>query len=215
MRAPTAARFLIDAEWSILQSVFDDTLPFRYRILITDALGGGNRPFTIPTSALSVLTIPAAAESAFNGFVMSKLGGAGKVISDVANYVGITGAASTISQWAGTVNLGYLVSVGPTHYPNMASSAPNLLVHELAHVWQGSNSYSSMSYVNNSIMEQCRAIGTSSSHGGAYAYTPGQNWHTYNAEEQASIIEDWYASGMPQSGDLWPYIRDYVRRGRA
>jgi len=37
----------------------------------------------------------------------------------------------------------------------------------------------------------------------------------YSAEQQASLVEAWFAAGEPTSGDLYPSIRDYVRRGRA
>jgi len=86
-------------------------------------------------------------------------------------------------------------------------------VHELTHVWQGSNSTSATTYVHNSLMNQCRSEFGTGSHGGAYGYTPGGIWSAYNAEQQASIVEDWYVSGMPESGPLWPYIRNNVRTG--
>lgn len=214
MRAPTAARFPNTYEWSIVCRVFTSaTLPSSYRILITDALGGGNRPFTIPTSAISLSTIPAAAQAAFSGLVMAKMGKVGEAASRISNLTGFSGGWSLPSQLLGTVNLGYLVNLGPAAYPNAAINDPNLLVHEFSHVWQGANSASSMTYVNNSIMHQTRADHSTGSHVGAYVYTPGQPWSSYNAEQQAHIIQDWYAAGLPDSGDLWPYIRDYVRRG--
>lgn len=213
MQAPSRGRFLNQAEWTILQSVYDGTLPLRYRILITDGLGGGNRPFSIPTAAISVLTIPSAVQSAMTGLVTANLGGLGDGINAVSNYTGFMGLGALPSQLAGVVNLGYIVSVGPGAYPDMSVTHRALLVHELAHVWQGSNSKSSTTYVNNSIMNQCRADLTIGGTRTAYDYTPGSNWRTYNAEQQASIIEHWYNSGMPTSGALWPYIRDYVRKG--
>ena len=106
------------------------------------------------------------------------------------------------------INLGYLMNVGSA-YPDMSSSNTDLLVHETAHVWQGKNSTFAMTYVFNSAISQCLR-GT-----GAYSYTAGQSWGSYNAEQQASIIEHWYVAGKPTSGDLWPYIRDHVRIGDA
>lgn len=106
------------------------------------------------------------------------------------------------------INLGYLMNVGSA-YPDMSTSNRDLLVHEAAHVWQGKNSVFAQSYVYNSAINQCLR-GT-----GAYSYTPGQAWSSYNAEQQASLIEHWYMSGMPTSGNLWPYIRDHVRTGDA
>lgn len=222
MKAPTAARLLNDKEWAILESVYGTTLPSRYRILITNGLGGGDRPFTLPTSAFSALTLPAAIQSAYSGFILSKLGGIGDQMSKLSNVTGFAGGLALPSQVAGMVNLGYVVSVGPERYIDMSRDYPNpsarwwyrkLLVHELAHVWQGKNSKSSMTFVTNSVLNQCKAVGEGDGHGGAYDFKPGQRWSTYNAEQQAEIIEKWYIEGMKESGDLWPYIRDYVRKG--
>jgi hypothetical protein len=213
MQAPTKARFLNQDEWDILQQVYKGTLPLRYRIMITDGLGGGNRPFAIPTSAISVLTIPAAMQAAMTGLVTANLGRVGRGLNALSNATGFMGTGALPSQAAGIVNLGYIVNVGRNAYPNMSTNHRALLVHELAHVWQGSNSASSTTYVSNSIMNQCRADLTIGSTSTAYDFTPGSNWRTYGAEQQASIIEKWYVDGMPESGDLWPYIRDYVRRG--
>ena len=213
MQAPSKGRFLNQAEWDILHSVYQGTLPLRYRILITDGLGGGNRPFSIPTSAISVLTIPAAAQAAYTGLITANLGSLGDGLNKLSNATGFMGALALPSQLAGVVNLGYIVSVGSAAYADMSVSHRALLVHELAHVWQGSNSRSSTTYVANSVMNQCRSDLTIGGTTSAYDFTPGSNWRTYNAEQQASIIEKWYVDGMPTSGDLWPYIRDYVRRG--
>jgi hypothetical protein len=51
--------------------------------------------------------------------------------------------------------------------------------------------------------------------GGTYSYTPGNPWSSYNAEQQASIVEDWFRGGMPASDPLYPYITDHVRTGNA
>lgn len=216
MRVPTTARWPTTNEWSIITAVFGDTMPFRQRILITDGLGGGDRPFTIPTAAISLATIPAAMQAALAALVTNATGRLGDALTTVVNFTGWHGIGAAPSQLLGIANLGYLVNVGPTAYPNMDTAAHrNLLVHEFAHVWQGKNSTSSTTYVANSMFNQCRADFSSGSHGGAYAYTAGNNWRTYNAEQQASIVEDWYAGGMAQSGALWPYVRDYVRKGIA
>ena len=106
------------------------------------------------------------------------------------------------------VNLGYLINVGSA-YADMSSRNADLLVHETAHVWQGKNSLLSQSYVYNSAINQC-VRGDS-----AYDYTAGSNWHAYNAEQQAQIVEHWFEAGEPTSGDLWPYIQDHIRKGDA
>ena len=213
MRAPTDARVLNDTEWFIVEGVFGSTLPFRFRVLITDAVGDDNRPFTIPTSTISFLTIPAAIQSALTGYVTAKMGSVGNIISSVSNFTGFVGPGALPAQWDSVINIGYIMNVGPVAFPDLSASFSSLLVHEMAHVWQGKNSWSAMTYVNNSIMQQCRSLGGSGSDGVAYAYTPGGLWVPYNAEQQASIIEDCFTNGKPQSGPLWPYIRDHVRQG--
>jgi hypothetical protein len=106
------------------------------------------------------------------------------------------------------INLAYLINVG-SDYPDMSSSNQNLLVHETAHVWQGKNSNLSLTYVFSSCISQC-VRGS-----GAYSYTAGSDWSSYGVEQQASIVEDWFAAGEPESGNLWGYIRDHVREGDA
>ena len=106
---------------------------------------------------------------------------------------------------ASFVNLAYLINVG-TDYDSLTGSARNVLVHETAHVWQGKNSTFALSYVFNSVYNQCVLAN-------AYAYTAGQPWASYNVEQQASIVEDWYMSGESTSSDLYHYISDNVRKG--
>ncbi len=214
MAIPTKARFLTQTEWDILTGVFGDTLPFRQRILITNGLGGGDAPFTIPTSAISVATIPAAVQAALSSLAIQYLGGQDGLLARTMNRSGFTGPMAMLSQVTSLVNLGYLVNVGPTPFQDMSGTHKNLLVHELAHVWQGKNSTAATTYVVNSIMHQCRASIFGSSRNGAYDYPAGQSWSSYNTEQQASIIEHWFESGKPESGPLWPYIRDYVRKGK-
>ena len=48
----------------------------------------------------------------------------------------------------------------------------------------------------------------------AYGFTAGKPWGDYNPEQQASIVEAWYKSGMPEDGALWPYIRNNIRKGQ-
>ncbi len=214
MRAPTQIRHLNQGEWNIVKSVYGDTLPFKFRIFMTDALAAGNRAFVIPTSAISVLTLGDAAEAALWGLITGKTGALGDRVVKIVNQTGVMGTRPSLSQIMSVVNFGYLMNVGPRHFANMAASDPALLVHEMTHVWQGRNDKSAMTFVRNSIMNQTKSNVRGSSHSEAYDFTPGQNWSTYGVEQQASLIEEWYRSGMPQSGDLWPYIRDYVRKGK-
>ena len=92
-------------------------------------------------------------------------------------------------------------------YNSLLTSQRHLLVHETAHVWQGKNSTLALSYVFDSVLKQ-GLQGPA-----AYSYSPGQPWRSYNAEQQASLIEDWFVSGQPTSGPLYPYIVNHVRKG--
>lgn len=177
---PTSARVMNTAEYAIVSRVFSDTLPWRYRIIVTNGAGLDNRPFTIPTSLLTTLGATVAA-----GF-------AGAIAGYLTSFI----------------NLAYLVNVGSA-YADMSRGYQNLLVHETTHVWQGKNSNLSLTYVFSSCISQC-IRGT-----GAYNYTAGSSWSSYNVEQQASIVEDWFASGEPESGSLWGYVRDHVRTGDA
>jgi hypothetical protein len=105
-------------------------------------------------------------------------------------------------------NAGYLMNVG-NDFNDMSVHNQRLLVHETMHVWQGNNSFFAQSYVYNSALNQCL------SGGGAYNFTPGQNWHSYNVEQQASIVEHWFVNGESTSDVLFPYVRDFVRKGKA
>jgi len=180
IKLPTSIRLMSGPEYAIVSRVFGDTLPYRIRILITNAAGKDGRAFTIPTSLISAI-----------------LGiSPGTFLVDVPlAYVG------------SFVNLAYLINVGDD-YGSLTGAARNVLVHETAHVWQGKNSKFALSYVFNSVYNQCILAN-------AYAYAAGGPWHDYNVEQQASIVEDWYMSGEPTSGPLYPYIAHNVRKGDA
>jgi hypothetical protein len=186
---PSLIRQMRGTEWNLVKSVFTEaTLPYSQRILITCALGAGNRPFTIPTAlASAVFTAP-----------MSILP---LPLQAVSTYLG------------SAVNAGYLINVGPAAMGDLSVTDPALLVHETTHVWQGRNSFFAATYVVQSAVSQCSSALRGAGTGGAYSYRTGQAWGSYNPEQQAEMVEDWYKSGMPTSGAIWPYIRDHVRRG--
>ena len=180
IRLPTRVRFMSAPEYRIVSRVFGDTLPYRVRILITNAAGVDGRPFTVPTSLLSTVV----------GM---------NPVTFLSNL--------TLGYLASFVNVAYLINVG-ADYGALDGSSKDVLVHETAHVWQGKNSVFALSYVFNSVYNQCVRAN-------AYAYSPGQAWSSYNVEQQASIVEDWFMSGEPPSGNLYPYIVNHVRTGDA
>jgi hypothetical protein len=180
IQLPTKLRFMSGSEYGIVSRVFGDTLPYKIRILITDAAGEDGRAFTIPTSLLSTI-----------------------LSLDPVTFL----SKATLGYLLSFVNLAYLINVGDD-YHSLTGSARNVLVHETAHVWQGKNSTFALSYVFNSVYNQCVRAN-------AYAYTAGQPWSSYNVEQQASIVEDWYMSGESTSSILYHYITDNVRTGDA
>ena len=171
------------AEYKIVTRVMGDTLPYRYRIIITNGAGVDNRPFTIPTSLVGTILGSAAAPF-------------------LAPIIALGGYLSSI------VNLAYLMNVG-TAYSDMSSANTDLLVHETTHVWQGKNSVFAQSYVYSSCISQC-LLGS-----GAYDFAAGKAWNSYNVEQQASIVEKWFHDGENESGDLWGYISENVRKGKS
>jgi hypothetical protein len=179
---PTKIRFMNRTEYGIVTRVMGDTLPYRRRILITDACGVDGRAFTIPTSLLStILGVPAT--GFFGGVALGYL--------------------------SSFTNLAYLINVGSANYDQLDGTNKKLLVHETMHVWQGKNSTFALSYVFNSVISQCF------SGQGAYNYVLGQSWSSYNVEQQAKIVEDWFFAGESSSHSAYTYIENNVRKGDA
>jgi hypothetical protein len=179
---PTKIRMMSRAEHKIATDVMGDTLPYRYRIVITDACGVNGRAFTIPTSLISsILSIP---------------------------VTGFFGGIS-LGYLTSFINLAYLINVGSANYDQLATGNKKLLVHETMHVWQGHNSTFALSYVFNSVINQC--ISGSS----AYSYTLGNSWSSYNVEQQAKIVEDWFVGGQSSSSSAFTYVENNVRKGDA
>jgi hypothetical protein len=179
---PTKVRFMTGTEYEIVTRVMGATLPSRYRIWVTDACGERGRAFTIPTSLISsILSIPT--QGFFRGVSLGYL--------------------------TSLLNLAYLINVGSTNYNILATTNKRLLVHETMHVWQGYNSTFALSYVYNSIYNQCV------SGSGAYTYSLGNNWSDYNVEQQAKLVEDWFTRGESTSDAAFTYISGHVRTGDA
>jgi hypothetical protein len=110
----------------------------------------------------------------------------------------------------------YALNVGTIKYPSLIGSPSDkaLLVHELAHVWQSVHSGVPYGYVVESVLATRIAWLTTSNENNAYKYKAGATWASYNVEQQAQLVQDWYAQGMKEDGGnaLYPYIRDTIRR---
>ena len=184
IKIPSKIRWVTNAEYSMVYRVFGSSLPMSSRIFVTDGAGLEGRPFTIPFSLLSTL---------------------GATV--VGGFVGLLGGYLT----SGIANLAYFINAGDFYRNSFAvgdQNGQNMFIHEMTHVWQGYNSTIGLSYVFNSCISQC-VLGKR-----AYNYQVGQDWSSYNVEQQAHIVEDWYYAGMPNNGDLVEYVQKYVRNGK-
>lgn len=165
MRRVREFRELAAGEIAIAKQVFKETIPYD-QIMISDGLGGGDRPFTLPTS------VPATA--LFNV-------GEGK----------------------------YVIHAGDGYYGmSFLEEDKQTLIHELAHVWQGEHSSHSWDYVLGSVWSQALSDD-------AYKYDKNRlgPWDDYNPEQQAKIVEDWFADGMKEGEEedrRFYYIKKYI-----
>jgi hypothetical protein len=126
--------------------------------------------------------------------------------------------------WTGCGLWMYTIHLGKNAYENGTSQTPGLkatLIHELTHCWQGQNSTFGFGYMIGSVCSQAKSLvvtAASSPKGpntaAAYEYKLGKDWTDYNCEQQASIVEDWYAGGCSDTDPGFSYIRDYVRKGK-
>jgi hypothetical protein len=158
----------------------------------------------------------------------------------LTNLVGFGGRPFTAPGPGGAILVNLDEGFGdPVHYTgkggtNLGINAPGqLLVHELTHAWQiGNESFTPEYY--------CRAastaVGTIGGDMSAYSYgPPGPPWGSFGTEEQASIVDEWFAGDKnpnelglqhayaPMSADdqgpgqnsYYRYIRDNIRTGIA
>jgi hypothetical protein len=121
-------------------------------------------------------TVPAALLADPNWLLL--LGGLG-VAAEVAQTLYWTAAA------AGLVSSDiFLMNVGLSAWKGGIDSVT--LVHESTHVWQGVHwSGAPFSYVSEAISDRNYD----------YGYDPSRQWNSYGAEQQAKIVEEWFAGG--------------------
>lgn len=109
----------------------------------------------------------------------------------------------------------YTLHLGPDGFKDAISPRMrSTFIHELTHVWQGQHDTLGFGYMIESVISQGKSLITSGSTDGAYNYTVGKDWTDYNVEQQAEIVEDWYAGGMPENSAAFRYIRDNIRPGK-
>ena len=107
----------------------------------------------------------------------------------------------------------YTINVGPEIYADLTRGKTlsgygidrNIFIHEMTHVWQYYHGYSV-------ILGSAWA----NTFGAGYTYTNGQAWGSYNVEQQAQLVEDWYNAkiGNLSRVDLrFVYIDKIIRPG--
>jgi hypothetical protein len=166
MRRVRNIRYLGQLEREIATRVFKLTVPYD-KVVVSDGLGGGDRPFTMPTS------MPATV------------------------FFNVSGGK-------------YVIHAGDGYYGmSYRKEDQGLLIHELTHVWQGEHSPSSWDYVFNSVWSQALLDD-------AYRYDKKwlKFWDDYNPEQQASIVEDWFADGMKEREEedrRFYFIKKHIR----
>lgn len=138
-------------------------------------------------------------------------------------HEGIGGNPFTLPQRDGSyvIHLGVMfaaplnTTVPRTNGNNDVHTAVAFLIHELTHVWQGEH-WLHHDYVADAT-QHLITEGTR-----AYHYDLGKKWTDYHAEQQAAIVEDWFAvpfvptsagDSMSQSSPRFDFIRDNIRRG--
>jgi len=217
---PTDFRHLHGPEWDVVDPVFGSTLPYRFRVFVSNGIGLYNTPFTVPTSVLSSAFIAAGISNP-----LLSLAGIGGLISTPARLaLGVSAGYG-----ASVVNGGFVMNVGPKYFANLLidDDGVDTLVHEMVHVWQGKNGLFALSSTLGAVAAQCKGMSVSGGFSGrhsAYTYTitsPLAPWGGFNPEQQAKIVEDWYRLtqfGMPsdlaEAKKRFPYIDDYVRKGK-
>jgi hypothetical protein len=218
---PTQFRQLSNDEWRIVEDVFLDTLPYHFRVWIGDGLGGRGAPFTIPTSAITAALLTAGISNPF--ILGGPLTSAPRALLGFA--AGVTGS---------DINAGYIINVGTRYFPNLLidDNGKETLVHEMTHVWQSKHKLFALQTTLAAAAAQCSGMAAAHGFSGrsrAYSYTvttPLAPWGGFNPEQQAQIVEDWYRPvsagklvgapgyGASKTAPTFPYIRDYIRRGR-
>jgi hypothetical protein len=107
----------------------------------------------------------------------------------------------------------YRIYIGPGAWdpPTLLTlKYKSTFIHEMTHVWQMHNqSWFGAVWASSLLAQLCRQ-------GMAYNYGQGnlnKDWDSFNVEEQAQIVEDWFKQGLTASDPRYHYVRDSIRRG--
>ena len=164
-------------EVAFANRVFEGSLPLD-RIVLTNMLGVGNRPFTIPSVGDTILV------------------NLGAGFDDPTHYTGQGNPDRPVTQAPG-----------------------QLFIHELVHAWRIDATFFLPGLMCGAILNQATTLDGDM---GVYRYgNPGRDFGSFNLEQQASIVDDWFgASGpmqemnRPESRErpYFRYVRDNIRR---
>ena len=110
----------------------------------------------------------------------------------------------------------YTIYFGPEVFRDGADQpgSCDTFIHELTHVWQGYHGGLGWEYMVESMIAQGHAIITKGARHSAYDYVPGAAWDSYNVEQQALLVQDWFSNGMREDDKRYTYIADNIRAGR-
>ena len=111
----------------------------------------------------------------------------------------------------------YTIFVGPRVYDEGADGPRfrDTFIHELTHVWQGYHGLLGWAYMAQSMLSQGYALLTQHDRNRAYDYKPGAPWGSYNVEQQARLVQDWFLEGMKSENDpRYTYIANQIRAPR-
>ncbi|MBI3408202.1 MAG: hypothetical protein HY040_07585 [Planctomycetes bacterium] len=188
MRAPTAFRHLSGAERDIAKEAFKDTIRYE-NVLVTNGLGGYDRPFTVPAPGPNWDDLDYWKDVA----VRYALGPVGGVVDNLKRLFGSKPPAK------------FLLNVGDG-FAGMAASKNDkaVLIHELTHVWQGEHSGWAWSFVFKSAWHQM--IKGDDAYSYALDTLPDGKWGDFNVEQQAEIVEHWYINGKLESDPRFRFI---------
>jgi hypothetical protein len=105
----------------------------------------------------------------------------------------------------------FRLNLGPEIYPDATKTKyyngygryDAIFIHEMTHVWQYHKGY----------WVVLRSAWANSRFGAGYEYKSGDTWDSYNVEQQAHLVEDWYMEGKKKTDSRFIYIDKIIRPG--
>jgi hypothetical protein len=172
------ARYMYPAERQLALKVFGRTLPPHEQIIITDMSGFGGRNFTYPGSTIAG-------------------------VATVLNPVLLAWLAANPSLFDGKtlVNMGSGFGDAIKFTTGRYMVPGQVLIHELTHAWQIRHD-NTMGYICQGVMVQTRDMAGQN----VYDSPPGKQWNEYGLEQQATLVDKWFAAGAVET-KIDPYFR--------